>query len=281
MGLHALRVATLSAFILIAGCATAAPPAASPAPTAPEGLDPDHRLVMIEEISGWPGIEGTFDPRVVTLYADGRVVTSDPARNSILTTTAATLSPRDLDRVWAMVAATRVAQDRSLELPGLYDAETTWIRVDDGTRATTLSIYALGAEGGVGEPDGASMLPDDEIALRRNTVSLRTLLRESAGQAPYTPPALLLWWAPFDAAPSGIEPRVVPWTPPLDLATAGAPVDNPVYARCALVEGAAAAAVAELTRTIPHDVAVEQGGSRYQVAVRPIYPDEVGSVACP
>jgi len=47
------------------------------------------------------------------------------------------------------------------------------------------------------------------------------------------------------------------------------------------VEGAAAAAVAELTRTIPHDVAVEQDGSRYQVTVRPIYPDEVGSVGCP
>ena len=82
-------------------------------------------------------------------------------------------------------------------------------------------------------------------------------------------------------APSGIEPRVVAWTPPVDLATAGAPVDNPVYARCALVEGSAAAAVAELTRTIPVDVAVEQAGSRYQVAVRPVYPDEVGSVACP
>jgi hypothetical protein len=48
-----------------------------------------------------------------------------------------------------------------------------------------------------------------------------------------------------------------------------------------VLEGEAAADVAGFARGVPPGVVVEQGGLSYGIAVRPIYPDEVGTIACP
>lgn len=98
---------------------------------------------------------------------------------------------------------------------------------------------------------------------------------------PWTPPALLLWWGPYEDFPGGAVAPRVSWTPAVDLATAGAPAMTPVWSRCAVLVGAAASDVAGFTRAVPPGVVVEQAGLSYGIAVRPIYPDELGSVACP
>ena len=269
------RVVTGAVVMTLAASCAAPAPSPTAAPTAPDGLDPDHVLVSIEDLSGWPGFEGTYDPRVASLMADGTLITSDPARNALLTTTSATLDPSELDAAWASVVGRGLAIDRTLELPGLFDASTTAIRTDDGTRSTTLSIYALG-----GGPTEGTFPPEEDL-LRRNAEAAIAELRSVAGAEPWTPPALLLWWNHYAEAPSGLQPRLVAWTPPVDLASAGAPVDTPVYERCARLEGDQAAAVADLARTLPGDVVVEQDGTRYSFVVRPIYPDELGEVDCP
>jgi len=56
---------------------------------------------------------------------------------------------------------------------------------------------------------------------------------------------------------------------------------TPVSSRCAVLDGAVAADVAGFARGVPPGVVVEQAGISYGVTVRPIYPDEVSSVACP
>jgi hypothetical protein len=76
-------------------------------------------------------------------------------------------------------------------------------------------------------------------------------------------------------------PHLVPWTAPLDLATDGADVRNPLFSRCLRLDGDQVRAAADLVRGLPADVVVEQSGTRYQVGVRPIYPDELDAVACP
>jgi hypothetical protein len=125
MGLNALRVATLSAVILIAGCASAASPAGSPAPTAPEGLAPGRPLIVVDALGGPTSIPDTWDPRSATLYADGTLVASDPRSGTLLATVSTRLAGAALDEAWATVAGTGLAVDRSLELPGLADAGTT------------------------------------------------------------------------------------------------------------------------------------------------------------
>lgn len=275
-----LLVGLLGLAPVLAACAPAAPsptPAPTAAPSAPAGLDPGHALVVIDELGGPTSIMDTFDPRAVTLYADGTLITSDPARNLMLSTVSTTLAPAALDEAWATVIESGLATDRALELPGLSDAGTTQVTVDDGTAVTHLQVYALGLDPVDGEPT----FPPDEAALRANTGRAIGLLRGMAGREPYAPSALLLWSGIYEEAPSGMQPRLAAWTAPVDLATAGAPTPTkPIYARCVRLEGAAAAAVAALVGTLAPETIVEQAGVRYAIAVRPIYPDEGAGVTC-
>jgi hypothetical protein len=280
----AATLAIAAAGVAVTGCAPTSPasPGVGPsaeAATVPPGLDPSHVLVRVDDAGGLPAFAAIEDPRVVTLYADGTLIVRLPAQTGSLVPTWATrLDAAGLDRAWTVATSGGLAVDRSLELPGLFDASTTVLMVDDGTRSTRLSIYGLGAEGVL---DGAgATLPPDELGLRRNATSVLAGLRATAGLQPYTPPAILLFWAPFEAEATGAPPRVVPWTAPVDLAAAGVPIQTPIWRRCALLVGAEAAAVVAVARPLPIDIVVEQAGTRYVLAIRPILPDELGTIAC-
>jgi hypothetical protein len=269
--------AALAICVALLGSAPVPPPPASIAPTAPSGLDAGRPLIVVDELGGPTSLPDTWDPRAATLYADGTLVASDPRSGTLLSTSVARLSGPALDEAWAAVAGTGLAVDRSLDLPGLSDAGTTRIRTDDGARRTELLVYALGLDP---VEDGATF-PPDEVVLRANASWAIGRLRELAGTEPWTPPALLLWWGPYEDYPGGAVAPRVPWTPAVDLAMAGEPVASPVWSRCAVLEGATAADVAAFARGVPPGVVVEQAGTSYGVAIRPVYPDELGAVACP
>jgi len=219
----------------------------------------------------------TFDPRSVTLYADGTLIASDPGRNLMLSTVSTALGPDALGEAWATVVGSGLAVDRLLELPGIADAGTTQVMIDDGRAVTRLQVYGLGLDSVDGEPT----FPPAEAALRANTSRAVGLLRGMAGREPYAPPALLLWSTRYEEAPSGMQPRLAAWTAPVDLAAAGeATPTKPIYTRCVRLEGADAATVSALVSTLAPDTVVEQAGIRYAIAVRPIYPDEGAGVTC-
>lgn len=278
MGDRRVGAGLLLSLVLAACSVTPATPAAlTPPPAAPDGLDPDHALVVAEELGGPTFIMDTFDPRSVTLYADGTLVAPGPG-GILLPTVGTTLDATTLDQAWALVLGSGLAIDRTLDLPGLFDAGTTEMRVDDGSTLTRLAVYALGAEPADGEPTFAP----DEAGIRAAASHVLARLRELSGTDPWTPPAMLLWWGPSEDAPSGMPPaHLVPWTAPVDLAGDGAAVDNPLFTRCLRLEGDAVPAVAQMVRSLPSDVVVEHAGARYGIGVRPIYPDEVDAVACP
>jgi hypothetical protein len=270
--------AILAIVVALAACGPADPrPRPSPPPV-PAGLDPGHVLVVAEELGGPTFIMNTFDPRSVTLYADGTVIASNPARNLMLATVSTRLGPESLGEAWAKVVGGGLAVDRTLRLPGVFDAGTTQLTVDDGMSVTRLAIDAIGMDPIDGEPTPRP----DEAALRANAREAIGMLRELAGLQAYTPPALLLWWGRYEEAPSGIRPKLAAWTAPVDLSTAGVPTPaNPIYERCLRLDGADASAVGAVAGTLAPDMIVEQAGARYAVAVRPIYPDEGARVRCP
>jgi hypothetical protein len=270
-----VAAAALALSFTLAACAPGTP-SPSVAPTAPAGLEPGRPLLIVDELGGPTSLPDTTDPRSATLYADGTLVASDPRTGTLLSTVSAELDGAALDEAWAAIAGTGLAVDRRLELPGLFDAGTTRIRTDDGTRRTELLVYALGS----GPADGATF-PPDEVVIRTNAAWAIGRLRELAGDEAWVPPALLLWWSPYEDFPGGAVAPRVPWTPGFDLAGAGGLVASPVWERCDLLDGADAAEVARFARGVPPGVVVEQGGVSYAVGVRPVYPDELGSVACP
>lgn len=264
---------------VLVGCGPPAPTSAPPptVPILPAGLDAGRALVVVEVLFGPTSILDTFDPRAATLYADGTLVASDSRRGLMLSTVSTRLAPDALEEAWAAVLGSGLATDRLLELPGLYDAGTTQVTVDDGTAVTRLQVYALGSD----PVDGQPTFPPDEAALRANTGRAIALLREMAGREPFVPPALLLWSSRYEEAPSGMQPTLAAWTAAVDLAADGVPTPaNPIYSHCIRLEGAAAAEVAALVRTLAAETIVEQAGVRYAIAVRPIYPDEGDAVTC-
>jgi hypothetical protein len=249
----------------------------SPSPSiesaVPPGLGSDHVLLAIDEQSGWPAFDGTTNPRVATLTADGRLVVRVPSTGNQLPIAARTLDAAALRDVWGLVAAAGVARDASFDLPGVFDASTTTFRVDDGDRSTTLSIYALGVR-------PTQPVEPAEGMMRQAASALVSELQVLAGSDRWEPPALLLWWSTAEA-PAGGTVRVVPWPADVDLATAGAPVERVPFDRCLRLDGTDAAAIAAQVGSLPTDALVEQRGQTYSIGVRPIHPDELGKVRCP
>jgi hypothetical protein len=104
--------------VMAAACGASTPSPVTPPPAAPEGLAPDHPLVVAEELGGPTTIMDTFDPRSVSLYADGTLVAPGP-RGSPLATVGTTLDNGALDEAWALVLGSGLAVDAASAVAGV------------------------------------------------------------------------------------------------------------------------------------------------------------------
>lgn len=243
------------------------------------GLDPDRVLLAVDYDVHAPVLDSVDDPRIVTLTADGTLVLTRRDSDSTFGATATRLGA-GREVAWQAITASGVAVDGVLDLPGFAERTVTTaatrFRVDDGRRRTDLLVHNLGSE--LAFP-GDPPIPDEELRLRASATALLDRLRGLGNDAPWIPPALLLWWR--EEVPADWNATVVPWPLPLDLGTAGRSLDHPVWQRCVRLDGSEAAAVAELAHRLPIDHVVEHGGNRYAVTVRPIHADGLRSVVCP
>jgi hypothetical protein len=250
-----------------------------PAPL-PTGLPDDHVLFAADYIVHDPVVEGVYDPRLMTLTADGRLVLERRDVDSIMGATATRLDAARLRHAWSAITGSGVLADGVLRLPGFANQTVTTatnvFSVDDGTRSTRLTIDDLGSEAVFpGDPP----IPPSEKALRAAATLLMDQLRAFGDMTPWTPPALLLYWR--GEVPHDADATVVPWSGPIDLAKAGTRLEHPVWERCLRVDGPDAAAISGIARAIPIEHLVEQDGTRYAIDVRPIHADELDKVDCP
>jgi hypothetical protein len=246
----------------------------------PTGLAGDHLLLAVDYIVEDPVLTGVYDPRLISLTADGSLVVEGRDVDATLGTTVTRLDAAGLEGTWATIARSGVATDADLDLPGVVSEHgpiTAFVfRVDDGTRSTRLRIDSLGSEGVYpGDPP----VPATEMALRAAATQLLDALRSMRASEPWMPPALLLWWR--TELPADWEATIVPWPHPIDLASAGRPLEHPVWQRCVRLDGDEAGAVARFAHTLPIDHLVELDGVRYAINVRAIHPDELDEVGCP
>lgn len=246
----------------------------------PNGLPDDHVLLAIDYVVGNPVLDGAYDPRWVSLTADGVLVHQRWDVEAILGTTATTLDDAGLKRAWAAIARSGVFRDGNLPLPGFMEQhgppDVHEFRVDDGATSTRLKIASLGSEGVYADDPP---VPASELALRSAAARLMEELRSMAGHDRWVPPALLLWWR--GELPADWNAAVVPWSVPIDLTSAGHAIDHPVWDRCLRLDGDAAAAVARVAHDLSIDHLVDQGGARFAINVRAIHPDEIDQVECP
>jgi hypothetical protein len=265
-------VAALAAFAVACG---STPPA--PLPT---GLPDDHVMFAADYIVHDPVLDGVYDPRLMTLTADGTLVLERRDVDSVMGATATRLDAARQRQAWSAITGSGVFADGVLRLPGFEShtvtTATNVFSVDDGTRSTSLTIDDLGSEEVFpGDPP----ITPSEKALRAAATLLMEELRSFGDMTPWTPPALLLFWR--GEVPRDADATVVPWSAPIDLATAGTRLEHPAWERCLRVDGADAATIAGIAHSIPIEHLVEQDGTRYAIDIRPIHADELDEVECP
>jgi len=246
----------------------------------PSTLAGDHVLFAIDYLVQDPVLDGVYDPRWVTLTADGTLVLPERGTDAILGATETKLDHDGLKRAWSAILGSGVFADGNLRLPGFMEEKgpvtLDVFKVDDGTRSTRLTVASLGSEGVYpGDPP----VPEGEMALRASATRLMTDLRAMGGKDPWVPPALLMWWRP--ELPADWDVTIVRWPVQLDLETAGHDVEHPIWRRCIRLDDEDAAAVARFAHSLPIDHLVEQGGVRYATVIRAIHADEIDRVACP
>ena len=277
-------VASVSLVLMLSACG-ADGESMSTTERAPTGLPDDHILFAIDYIVDDPVLTDVYDPRWASLTADGTLVYERRNVDAILGTTVTKLDAAALEEVWSAITNSGVFTDGNLVLPGFPQgggpATAFVFRVDDGTRSTRLTIQSLGSEQIFSDTSvfGPPPIPDAEMTLRTAATKLTDDLRAMQGEDPWTPPALLLWWR--TELPGDWDATILPWPLPVDLASAGHPIDHAVWDRCARLDGDEAAAVARFAQTLPIEHLVEVDGVRYGIIIRAIHPDELDQVACP
>jgi hypothetical protein len=259
--------------LALVACARPATPTPTP-PALPAALPGDHVLLRVEEHAGMIGWQDASTPRRFVLTADGRLQSVVAGRTRLPAIRETMLAPDALAAAWKRIVASGVTRDGRLDVPGLFDAESTVFMADDGDHRTKLEVYGLGATGDVTGPGVPA--PSGDAPARLAAGDLLSELTVLATGRPVEAPRLALYIA---GAGDGVLPSV-PWTGALDLASAGGPVAAPGFERCVVLDGDHASATAELARQLPADALVEQDGARWVLGFRPLFADEPDPEGC-
>jgi hypothetical protein len=278
-----------------AGGATGAPNSPSPAPPA----DPDALVLRIQRVGGFLPIGVTeASLPVVSIYADGRVITEGPvpaiypgpALPNIQVQRISTDAVRALvDR--ALAAGVRDTAD--LGRPGVADAATTRITVITDSGTYVREVYALGEAGGTtrtgggkGPPATPTVYPNltaEQQAARDKLLDLVRALTDLEGtlgagavgdSQPYPPTAVaavVTAWHPRASDPPQ-PPRA--WPGP---ALPGEQLGGQAGLTCVSAGGQPAQALLDAARQADALTPwTSADGTPWSVTFRPLLPDESG-----
>jgi hypothetical protein len=249
--------------------------------------DPTTAVLVVETEGGFVPVEYNLTRMPsFALYGDGSLIQPGPQIEiypppSLPSITVRALSP---EAVRALVArAIDAGLDEDHELMdmgsvGIADAPATVIRLTvDGETATT-RIYALSML-----PDRPAGMPASEWEVRRSTLSFLDDLGDLTSwlpasgigdERPYEATGANLFVGPYRGRPD-LPQAQVPW--PLD-SPPGADGRPAAGYRCETVTGGEWTAIEEAAGEATTLTPWTSDGERYQVLIRPLFPDEDG---CP
>ncbi len=290
-GMRILRGSTTAAavFLLLSAAGCAGRNVGGPADGAPGGVqNPGNAPVLRVERSGGlmaPGANLMEFP-VVSVYADGRVVTQGPTRMIFPGAALPNLQTRQIppDAVRTLVeksVAAGVRTGATFGRPQVADAPTTRITVIDGGRPQTVEVAALNETS-----PGDSALTPAQKADRAKLAALVQQLTNLPGTlgpaqvgpaAPYTPTAIAALATPWNpGTQSGPDvsveiPKAQDWPGP---ALPGEMINAAGTVGCVTVTGAKLPAVLEAAKTAKANTPWTSGGRQWKVMFRVLLPDE-------
>jgi hypothetical protein len=285
----------LGAALLAAGCATqpgaASDPSSTSSPTspssspssgqdAPDLADAGGLVVQVAHVGGFvtPQSAATLLP-LVSMYADGRVITEGPVAAIYPGPALPNLLVRQIDPAQVEEYAQRaldagVGRDADYGMPAVADVPSTRITVVTADGTETTEVYALvdnlfpeGDDGGLTDRQAAARAP------------LRDLVDElvaagTGGEQPYEPDAVAAVVGEYLEQEVQPESEDVAWPgPPLP----GEPLDGGLGLTCVTARGEAADAVVDAAAganaTTPW---TDTDGNRWSLVLRPLLPHESG-----
>ncbi|MFC6015871.1 hypothetical protein ACFP2T_06660 [Plantactinospora solaniradicis] len=263
----------------------------------PGPADPNGVVLRVEHVGGFvaPAARLTRVP-IVTVYADGRVITEGPHLaiypGPALPNLQQQRIPLDeVDKLIEQAQAAGVGSAAAADFgrPSVTDMPSTRFTVSSATGTEELEVYAL-SEG----TQGAGGLTEAQRTARTELQKLITVLTDLAGTLgpdtveaakPYQAEAVAAVASPWQADDNGIAaPPEVAWPGP---ALPGSPAAPGLDQGCVDVRGAEATALldaaalggaaAKANARTPWT----SGGKRWLVSLRPLLPDEAGCADLP
>ena len=286
----ALRVARPGALLfaslsLIACVGSAGAIAPSPSP------DPVDRDIPVFRL-GWDG--GFVTPEmllgrmpIVTVYADGRVVTNGPVLaiypgRLMPNLQERTLSKAGLERLIELAREMDLLTTVHYDFPGIADAADTVLDIQLDGNTYRVSAYALG------DTAVDTVAPDLDQATIDGRADLRAFVDALTGipaadfideEHPFAIKSLQIYAGKAVIVPNSELPGEQPaidW-PLADLATAGDKVDNGVLdVRCQVVQGADLAEILPILQAANSLSTFRSEGELYSFIVVPLLPGDPG-----
>jgi hypothetical protein len=272
-------------FLGLAACAerggTAGPVATGTPPSTPSATPSSQPaasaglVLRVEHTGGFvpPPVLRSRLP-IVSVYADGRVITEGPVIAIYPAPALPNLQVREIgeDGVQDLVdraLAAGVAETADLGSPPIADAPTTRFTVVTAADTYVRDAYALWETAG-----GSGLTGEQEKARQRLTDLLASLTDSAAETKPYEPEAVAAVVSPWVDPGDGLVQPEASWPGP---ALPGEPTGGPLDITCVTATGDAARTILEAARSANSATPWTTGdGRRWSVTFRPLLPDETG-----
>ncbi|GAA0269021.1 hypothetical protein GCM10009539_65180 [Cryptosporangium japonicum] len=265
----------LGTVLVAAGCGTVATAdVASDGPS--EGPTVSEELVLrVEAVGGFTPPSWTYSRiPMVSIYADGRVITEGPQVTiypapAMPNLQVATISRSKVDELVGAARRAGVGVPTDYGQPGVADATTTrFTLVEDGTKATT-EVYALSET----RDEDPALTAAQRQARERMRTLLTTLRRPPGGdETSYAPTSLAAVVSAYTAPGSETPPPARAWRG----AALPGPVVGPADLHCVTTTGDALRSVLADAESANVQTPWTYDGKQWSVAFRPLLPDETG-----
>jgi hypothetical protein len=269
--------------------------AAAPATPVPGTLPADELLLRVELTGGFVPVEFLLTNRpVVSVYADGRVLTTGPMieiypQPALPNLRQTSLTQAGIDRVLEEARKAGLFDGSAhYDGPPVSDLPDTVFTLNANGGSTVVSAYALGVD--------ESMLPNPaDVEPRAKLIDLLTFLTDlpsrlaadeiKEGDKPFAIERLRIYTRPIDPAATpttdpALEQPPVAWSLSTPLSEFGElQTEGPLAAgtRCAVVAGDDAKKLVESLKTANQLTPWESNGTLYAIWARPLLPDEPSS----
>ncbi|MEU4428555.1 hypothetical protein AB0F81_48725 [Actinoplanes sp. NPDC024001] len=214
---------------------------------------------------------------MVTVYADGRVITDGPVPliapgPALPNLQVQRIEPGTVRKLAAEAVAAGVKDGADFGSPGVADVPSTRVTVDTGYGTETVEAIALREA----QPDDPALTAEQKAARKKLAAFVDKLTGLSTATKPYEPDEVAAIASPYVKSDDGLGGAPVPWPGP---ALPGEALNPALDVHCLSVTGAQKDAVWAAAQKANQQTPWESGGKQWRVMFRPLLPDESGCAA--